>query len=393
LAPSPVRVVFVTTVFEGTDTGPGTYARYLWNTFRDDPDLEFHLVAPEVAERHPHLHASGLGSGPLDLYRRVQKTGLRVASGLGPGTIVHGNAAHSMGRFVGYPGSLLVQVNDYDVATFPERALAILRQRGVRRLLGSAWRYWNERRVLRHAALAICNSNFTAAAIRRAYGVCEERTRVIHKAVDTSGFRRPAGFLSDRAEQAPGERRLLFVGADWRRKGLDLLLKALADLASEFPGAVLTVIGPDRNDPALLQEVAGRGLQDRVAILGRLGPDQVARRLWNADVFVLPSRREALGVAVLEAMAAGVPVVATSVGGIPEILRPGKDGILVEPDDPKALAAELRRVLQDSDLRSRLALSGPARATEFSVQAMVRAIKGSYLSVADEVPSAERHVD
>jgi hypothetical protein len=84
LGASPVRVVFVTTVFEGTDTGPGTYARYLWRAFRDDPDLEFHLVAPEVAETHPRLHASGKGSGPLALYRRVQERGWRSHGAASP---------------------------------------------------------------------------------------------------------------------------------------------------------------------------------------------------------------------------------------------------------------------------------------------------------------------
>ena len=92
-------VVFVTTVFEGVDTGPGIYAHYLWRAFRDDPEVEFHVVAPEFAERHPRLHAAGTGTGSLDLYRRVQDKAMEVAAAEARRTILHGNSTHGMGRW------------------------------------------------------------------------------------------------------------------------------------------------------------------------------------------------------------------------------------------------------------------------------------------------------
>jgi glycosyltransferase involved in cell wall biosynthesis len=108
----------------------------------------------------------------------------------------------------------------------------------------------------------------------------------------------------------------------------------------------------------------------------------VAHHLWHSDVFVLPSRREALGVAALEAMAAGLPVVATAVGGIPEMVRSGREGVLVPADHPNELAAALVRLLMDSDTRVRMAAAAKQRAEEFSVRVMTQSLRKTYLQLA-----------
>jgi glycosyltransferase involved in cell wall biosynthesis len=388
LAPSPVRVVFVTTVFEDVDTGPGTYARYLWRAFRDDPELEFHLVAPVVAEQHPRLHASGPGSGSLDLYRRVQATALELARTGDTSTILHGNSTHGMGRCVDYPGPLLVQVNDYDVAHFPRRARRILREQGLRRLAGLAWRYGHEERVLRHATLALCNSQYTASVVARAYGLAPDRLQVVYKAVNTEAFARPHALPADPLPDRPRGTRLVYVGADARRKGLDVLLAAVARLAPDVPGLVLSVIGPERDEPWVNGLIVEHGLQATVSLEGRLPREQVAAHLWHSDVFVLPSRREAFGVAVLEAMAAGLPVVATEVGGIPEIVQFGRDGVLVPPEDSAALAAALGLVLSDPARREALATEGVRRARDFSVDTMIRMLRETYFTLARKAQGA-----
>lgn len=381
-AREPVRVVFVTTVFEGVDTGPAAYAQYLWAAFGNDPDLEFHVVAPAFRHEHPCLHASGSGGGSLALYARVQRRAREVAGRLGIGTVVHGNSTHSMGRFVGYNGPWMVQVNDYETALFPKRVADIYRQHGVRRLLSFAWRYRHERRVLGSASLAVCNSEYTAETVRAAYGLDPGRLRVIHKAVDTETFRRPARLPPDpRPHRARGAR-LVFVGSDWQRKGLDVLLEALEAVARVVPEVSLAVIGPDPGEPALRNLLSTRRLADRVDLVGRASREAVACHLWHSDVFVLPTRREALGVAVLEALAAGLPVVAADAGGIPEIVRSGREGLLVPPERAGDLSSALRGLLADPVIRTAMAGAGRRRAEEFSVQVMVRALKETYRSLA-----------
>jgi glycosyltransferase involved in cell wall biosynthesis len=109
--------------------------------------------------------------------------------------------------------------------------------------------------------------------------------------------------------------------------------------------------------------------------------DAVAERLDEADVFVLPSRSEAFPNAVLEAMAAGLPIVASGVGGIRELLDHGQTGLLVPPGDARALADGLCQVMADPPLAARLGASARARAeTRYSFDRMVGAFEGVYLS-------------
>ena len=174
--------------------------------------------------------------------------------------------------------------------------------------------------------------------------------------------------------------RLAFVGTNWRIKGLDVLLHALARLGESDVKFSLVVAGSaDLPGHAPMVRLAGRlGLGDRVTFAGRLGRADLARLLWASDAVVLPSRQEAFGVAVLEALAAGVPVIASRVGGIPEILRDGREGLLVPVGDARALAAAIAKLAHDPSLRARLASAGPARAADFSLRRMIEAYRGLY---------------
>ena len=249
-------------------------------------------------------------------------------------------------------------------------------------MLSYSWRYYQERRVLRHATLAVCNSGYTADAIRDAYQIDRSRLRVIRKAVDTESFRRPKQPVPDPLVGRSRGARLVFVGSDWRRKGLDVLLAALDLVARQIPHVSLCALGPDPQDTELQRLLTRPGIVGRVHLTGQASKDMVARHLWHSDVFVLPSRREALGVAALEAMAAGLPVVAAAVGGIPEMVRSGREGVLVPPDHPNELAAALVRLLMDSDTRVRMAAAAKHRAEEFSVRVMTQSLRKTYLQLA-----------
>jgi glycosyltransferase involved in cell wall biosynthesis len=168
----------------------------------------------------------------------------------------------------------------------------------------------------------------------------------------------------------------------WKTKGLDTLLHALKSIAVLHPTVSLEVLGSDSRDPELLGMISDLGLMNRVYLLGKVSREQVARSLWHADIFVLPSRREGLGVAVLEAMAAGVPVVATRVGGIPEIVRSDAEGILVAPGDPRGLAVALEMLIKDQGRRATLARAGRHRADSFSVDAMVQNVRLVYEQIS-----------
>ena len=163
------------------------------------------------------------------------------------------------------------------------------------------------------------------------------------------------------------------IGRLDRQKGYDVLLHALALLPD--PALVLVGDGPERRS---LEDVARRlGLDDRVSFAGWHGEPR--RHLTTFDVFVLPSRFEGFPLAVVEAMLARLPVVASAVGSVPEAVREGKTGLLVPPEEPAALAVALQRLLAAPSLRLRLGDQGRALALDrFTSAAMARSFERLY---------------
>ncbi|CAA9393594.1 MAG: Phosphatidylinositol alpha-mannosyltransferase [uncultured Nocardioidaceae bacterium] len=158
---------------------------------------------------------------------------------------------------------------------------------------------------------------------------------------------------------------ILFVGRHEERKGLAVLLSALPHLPAD---AVVWVAGDGPDSAALRRSVAD---DPRVVWLGRIDDEERNRRLRGADVLCAPSLRgESFGVVLLEAMAAGTPVVASDLPGYANVARPGREGLLVPPGDGTALGGALSRVLGDRALARDLVEAGTARADELSMDSL-----------------------
>ena len=148
-------------------------------------------------------------------------------------------------------------------------------------------------------------------------------------------------------------------------------------MLAAVPDATLLVVGEGSRRDALEELAADLGIADRVVFTGRR--DDVPAVTAALDIAVLPSYREALGLTVLEAMALSRPVVASDVGGIPEMIEDGRTGLLVPPRDPAALAAAIIRLLRDHPLADTLARNGHDMVHErFCIELMVRAVEAIY---------------
>ena len=146
---------------------------------------------------------------------------------------------------------------------------------------------------------------------------------------------------------------LLTVARLVHKKGIDVLIDAVAQLQTDAVDLLVVGDGPERD--ALEASVKKHQLENRVHFLGRVSPDKIPSLLAGCTLFVLASRQEPFGIVLLEAMAAGKPVVATRVGGVPEFVTDGETGRLVPPDDPIALASAIEQVLENSAESTRLA--------------------------------------
>jgi glycogen synthase len=222
------------------------------------------------------------------------------------------------------------------------------------RTLGGLAEAWGERR----ADAVIALTDRLAGRLLEA-GLDPGRVHVIPSGVDPGRF---VGPPADPAPELPRPR-VLFVGRLAPQKGVRTLLEAVPLLRHRDVPVLLVGDGPERG--RLERRAAGLGLAGRVRFLGFATPRQVTAWLCHADVLVLPSVYEELGSVLLEAMAAGLPVVASAVGGIPAVVRDGGEGLLVPPGEPPALAAAVDRVLGDRALAGRLARAATERAAAF----------------------------
>ena len=188
-----------------------------------------------------------------------------------------------------------------------------------------------------------------------------------------SGVPRVPSGSKDRVE-------LLYVGWVVESKGIRELLEAVAEISE----VRLSLLGPE--EPEFLQKLEPmlQRLGDRVVRMGACPYDRVIEAFGRSDIHVLPSHVEAFPFVVLEAMAAGRPVVATEVGAIPEMVRDGVDGFVVPPRDASALGARLTQLVADDDLRVRMGASGRARVEEhYAVPVVLGRLAEFYRELAE----------
>jgi phosphatidyl-myo-inositol alpha-mannosyltransferase len=184
--------------------------------------------------------------------------------------------------------------------------------------------------------------------------------RVIPNGVDVERFGAAAP-----AEDLPPGRRLLWVGRLDPQKGFRVAVRAFERLAPEVPDLTFVVAG-DGKDRSALAELP-LPVRERVIVLGTVDRDRLPRYLAAADAFVSPAvGQESFGIVLVEAMASGLPVVATDIPGYREVVDDGVEGLLVPPRDPAALADSLQRVLEDEELAKSLGEAGRARARRYS---------------------------
>lgn len=205
-------------------------------------------------------------------------------------------------------------------------------------------------------------------------GIAPDRIRVIPNGVDLSEF-------GNRGPQRDSQREtnILFVGRIYsRQKGLESLVRAMS-LLPRSSRARLRLAGEDWGGTHPLASLAANlGIGERIIFLGRLDRPTLLREYADADLFVLPSLFEPFGIVLLEAMAAGLPIVATRVGGIPEIVVEGRTGLLVDPDRPKQLAEAIRCLCEDESLRNSLGREGRERSKSYSWETVAAQTKEVY---------------
>ena len=208
-----------------------------------------------------------------------------------------------------------------------------------------------------------------------------ERITVIHSGVDLRRFsdvRIDAAGVKEKIGLNPDSIVVGTVGWLLPIKGPLVLLRAMAALWQKTPKARLVYVGKGALERQLKSEAVRLKVADRVHFLG--WRDDVHEIMQIIDIFVLPSRNEGMGRVLVEAMAAGKPVVASRVGGVPDLVKHGENGFLTSPGDVADLSYYIGRLLADEDLRTGMGLSGETISRDYSLEKMVEKIDALYLT-------------
>jgi glycosyltransferase involved in cell wall biosynthesis len=255
--------------------------------------------------------------------------------------ILHANSSK-----IGLLGRLTAFVTRVPVRIFTAHGWAFAAHSG----LASSAYLWAERLMRPLTTVVICPAEVEKAVGVRVGACSAERTVVIHNAVDVRAARR------SRVDIEPAL--VVSVGRLQSPKDFLTLARACVRIRHKPFRAIIVGVGPDR--PRIEAEVHRLGLDAVILLAGHR--DDVGSILAEAQIFALATRSECLPLSILEAMASGLPVVASSVGGVPEAVIHGETGLLVAPGDPDALADALALLLDDPALRGRMGAAGRARA-------------------------------
>jgi D-inositol-3-phosphate glycosyltransferase len=226
----------------------------------------------------------------------------------------------------------------------------------------------SEAEIIRCADLILASTGEEADQLARLYGADRDRVEVLPPGVDHGVFSPGSKQAARAALGHPGERVLLFVGRIQPLKGLDLAVRALAEMEDATLWVVGGPSGPDGpSEVAKVRTLAEElGVEERLVFLQPKPHHQLADYYRAADVCVVPSRTESFGLVALEAAACGTPVVASAVGGLRSIVEDGRTGFLVEDRDPLEWATPVALLLDDPELAAAMGAQAAARSGRWS---------------------------
>jgi glycosyltransferase involved in cell wall biosynthesis len=229
-----------------------------------------------------------------------------------------------------------------------------------------------ERTAVRAASLVVAVSNYTRDLIIRRYGADPSRVVVVHNSVD-----RAAPWLAD-DDDAPHRPMVLFLGRVTFQKGPDYFVEAARLVLAHHADILFVVAGDGDMRGRLMQHVAGLGLGAKIIFTGFVSPDDASRLLASADVFVMPSVSEPFGIAALEALRAGTPVILDRGAGVNEVAR---DVLLVDFWDVRQMADRIVAALTYPNLRRTLTERGMASLDKWSWESAGEKILELYASL------------
>jgi len=370
-----MKIAFIT--FQYPPFVQGGAGNYVYNITKELARLghEVHVITPRVAgcdkesvEEGLFVHRISFLNKPFlaapSFWFSLRKNFPSLEQRAGGFDIVHSNGPVDLSlsqKMVSSPRVITVHHLTKAVLKALKPSL-LMRVRNLRGEIGIA--PFIDPLCIKRADRIVAVSQFTRQDIINVFGIPESRIAVIYAGVNPDDYVFPEEARVELRSTLGinSQQMILFAGKLAPGKGVDILLRALPQVLKEVEVKLVLAGSGNQQDYQHLAQTLG--ISDKLRFLGRV-PDDTLRLLFSScDLFVLPSRLEGFGRVIIEAMAARKPVVATNVGGIPEIIESGQNGILVEVDNEGKLAGAIVKVLSDKSLARTITENGMKKVRE-----------------------------
>lgn len=372
------KILFSTTSFDTIDNGPALFANLLYENTINLDKYDMRIITEDLYKT-PHerekLYRLNLQQNMLNqffyqFFRMFQyhNETLKIQKQFDFDVLIYNNAFTGVKSTMEVDKPVVVMVNDDNKLLFDKSKFKLNKT-----YFKYATLFKLEKKASQNADRVIVNSIYMKKLVNKIYKVPNEKIKILIKGIDLKkyNFKQRTKFSK--------QINLLFVKADYQRGGLFEVIDTLSLLKEN--DIKLTVIGPPKNTlDSIEQYIKEKGLKN-YKINGPMRPEKVRNYFDQADIFCVPSHKEALGVANMEALASGIPVISTNVGGIPEVLDNGKCGWLVEPGNPNQLAKAIKECIDNPKKRIEKSTYGYQFVQKFNSDNLV----DNFLKIIDKV--------
>ena len=360
-----MKILFCTNVFEVVENGPVKFANFLLRINERFPGVEVRILTEDVSQ------AKTQGIHKLDISKNQKKSSLsqfirmwlyhreamRLRTQYPFDVLVYNNALVGLYSAVRFKNTVGM-INDYkNVSWNPSNIFS--ENKEIKRAFFKVTERW----AARMAKKVIVNSDYLKEYVTREYNLSPQKVYKLYKGTEvaTGSVMRPRTIFGSPIK-------VLFVKNDYVIGGLFTLIDALG-LLQEY-SFELIVLGPENVEELRIRDrIKSKNIS--LCFRGKVSQEEVQHWLKEADIFCVPSLKEAFGVANLEAMSVGVPVVSSNVGGIPEVTDAERCAFLAEPSNPVSLSMKIRSCIDNPEKRIRKVLEAQNKVSEFSVEKML----------------------
>jgi colanic acid/amylovoran biosynthesis glycosyltransferase len=359
-----MKILLCTNSFEYVVNGPAKFANLILEINQLYPQHQVHILTEDITAERPYVHKVELRFPtllkPFSQFLRMfvyHRYARKVRKTFPYDVLVYNNAFIGLWSAIVSPQPVVGMINDYNNLSVEFKDYKTDRfwlKKNIFKLLE-----FIAARLLR---AVITNSDYLTSLIIRVYRIPSAKVWRLYKAVDMQ----KASYISGRNFKMPIQ--MLFIKADYMCGRIDTLANALGRL-NEYTFE-MNIIGPeDKFKPEVLSFFS-KYSHIRVNFLGRQSQEKVREYMLNCDIFCVPSQREALGVANIEALQAGIPVISTKVGGIPEVLDQGRNGWLVSAGNDEELSVTIKECIENQAERWKKSENGLGFIQKFSKKTM-----------------------